>query len=177
MTGAWKEALGNTGVGLLVSLLFVACSRSEPPPVASEAAPSAAPVDRLAPGELVPGTEKAFSIVLPRGVRIDQALTDVVFASGSVNASDVANYIRARVQGGTVSVGAFATVFDQVKAIDDPVRSLFVRIFPGPSGQGARIEVRNVTPPAAPSLSSTAERWKQFGLDPSGKLLDPQHLH
>jgi hypothetical protein len=141
-----------------------------------EPPPSARPADRLAPGELIPGDKKAFTILLPRDVKVDQALTNVVFASSQVSASDLANYVRARVRDGTVNVGATATVFDQVKAVDDPIRTLFIRILPGPSGRGARIEVRDVTPPTFPALSSTAERWKQFGLSPDGKFIDPQHL-
>lgn len=137
---------------------------------------SAAPVDRLAPGELVPGTAKAFALVLPRDLKVDQALTDVVFASGPVNATDLANYVRARVRDGEVSVGATATVFDKVRAIDAPSRLLFVRIFPGPMGNGARLEVRNVTPPPLQDLPNEEARWKQVGLSPDGRLLDPQHL-
>jgi hypothetical protein len=174
MGPAWKSN-GGKGVGLVFALLLPACRRHEAA-IAAEPPPSAAPVDHLAAGELVAGDRKAFTLVLPRDVRVDQGLTDVVFASGLVSASDLANYIRHRVRDGTVSVGATATIFDQVKAVDDPGRTLFIRIVAGPNGQGARIEVRDVTPPLEPNLSGTAERWRQFGLDPNGKLLDPQHL-
>jgi hypothetical protein len=160
---------------LLLAVLALACQKrahdEPPPPVAS-----ATPVDRLAPGELIPGDKKAFDILLPRDVKIDQALTEVVYASGPVEATDLANYVRARVREGSVSVGASATVFDQVKAIDDSSRLLFIRIYPGPMGRGARMEMRNVTPPPLPDLPSPAERWKQMGLTPEGKVLDPKHL-
>ena len=43
---------------------------------------SAVPVDHLATGELLEGSAKAFGLVLPRGVRIDAAFSDVVYASG-----------------------------------------------------------------------------------------------
>jgi hypothetical protein len=169
---------GGKGLGwLCLALLVVACRRHEAAGIAADPPPSAAPVDHLAPGELIAGEKRAFTIVLPRDLNVDQVLTDVVFASGLVSASDLANYVRGRVRDGTVSVGATATIFDQVKAVDDPGRTLFIRIFPGPSGRGARIEIRDVTPPVSPSLSSTAERWRQFGLDPDGKLLDSRHLH
>ncbi len=160
---------------LLLVLGALACQRhahDDPEPPAA----SAVPVDRLAPGELIPGDKTAFAILLPREVTIDQALTEVVFASGPVGASDLANYMRPRVRDGSVSIGASATVFDQVKAVDDPSRLLFIRIFPGPMGRGARMEIRNVTPPPLPDLPSTAERWKQMGLTPEGKVLDPKHL-
>jgi hypothetical protein len=160
---------------LLTVLAALACQKRAQVDPAPPAA-SATPVDRLAPGELIPGDQKAFAILLPRDVKIDQALTEVVFASGPVEATDLANYMRARVREGSVSVGASATVLDQVKAVDDPSRLLFVRIFPGPMGRGARMEIRNVTPPPLPDLPSPAERWKQMGLTPEGKVLDPKHL-
>jgi hypothetical protein len=156
------------------SLAGIGC----PKPKLEEKAPPAAsaPIDRLAPGELIPGDQKAFGLVLPRDLKVDQALTEVVYASGPVGASDLANYVRPRVNGGTVSVGATATVFDQVTTLEDASRLLFVRIFAGPMGRGARIEIRNVTPPPLPNLPSVEERWKQMGLSPQGKILDPQHL-
>jgi hypothetical protein len=176
MSGAVHEAcVKGRALAVVVALLLggLSCKKPEgdPPPVAS-----AAPVDRLAPGELIPGTKKAFAIVLPRDLTIDQALTEVIYASGPVGASDLANFIRSRVQDGDVSVGATATVFDHVRAIDDPSRLLFIRIYPGPMGRGARMEVRNVTPPPVPNLPSEEERWKQMGLSPDGKILDPHHL-
>jgi hypothetical protein len=177
-TPSWR-ARGKCRATLLLLPVFavVACHRHEPEPDLALPAASAAPVDRLAPGELIPGDKKAFAILLPREVTVDQALTEVVFASGPVGASDLANYVRARVRDGAVSVGASATVFDQVKAIDDPSRLLFIRIFSGPMGRGARMEVRNITPPPPqPNSPSPAERWKQMGLGPDGRVLDPTHL-
>jgi hypothetical protein len=109
-------------------------------------------------------------------LQVDQALTDVVFASGPINAADLANYVRARVTEGDVSVGATATVFDKVKVNGAPNRLLFVRIYAGPMGRGAHVEVRDVTPPPLPDLPNVESRWKQVGLSPDGKLLDPQHL-
>jgi hypothetical protein len=152
------------------------CKRHEPDTDLAQSAASALPVDRLAPGELVQGDQKVFAIVLPRDMKVDQALPDVTYASGPIGASDLANYVRARVRDGVVTVGATATVFDKVRANDDPSRLLFIRIFSGPMGRGARMEVRNVTPPPLPNLPNEAERWKQMGLTPDGKILDPTHL-
>jgi hypothetical protein len=170
--GGWGQGFALS----LVATLALACRGNGNAVDAAPPAVSAAPVDTLAPGELIPGTAKAFSIVLPRDLNVDQALTDVVFASGPVNATDLANYVRARVRDGDVSVGATATVFDKVKAIDAPNRLLFIRIFAGPMGRGAHIEVRDVTPPPLPDLPNEESRWKQVGLTPDGRLLDPQHL-
>ncbi len=163
----------------LLLLVLASCRRHEAP--AEPAAPpvSALPADRLAPGELIPGDKKAFGIVLPRDLHVDQSLPSLFYASGPVNASDLANYVRARVKGGDVSVGAAATVFDGVTVDSDADagRILVVRVFPGPMGRGAHIEVRDVTPPPVPQASSTAERWRRMGLTPEGRVLDPTQLH
>jgi hypothetical protein len=170
--GRW----GRTLAALLLPALAFAChGKGDAGDVGAPDA-SAPPLDRLAPGELIPGTTKAFGLVLPRDLVVDQALTDVVFASGPVDAADLANYVRARVRDGDVSVGATATVFDKVKAVDVPNRLLFARIFSGPMGRGAHIEIRDVTPPPLPDLPNVESRWKQVGLSPDGRLLDPQHL-
>jgi hypothetical protein len=180
MSGALRRAsCGWRALGTRLAFLLplvLACKKHEPEAGRAPPAASAPPVDRLAPGELVTGDKKAFAIALPRDLTIDQALPEVVFASGPVGASDLANYVRARVRDGAVTVGATATVFDQVKPIDDPSRLLYIRIFSGPMGRGARMEVRNVTPPPLPNLPNEAERWKQMGLSPDGRILDPKHL-
>jgi hypothetical protein len=180
MSGALRKAsCVRYGIPATIALcLFcvLACKRREPEADRAQPAASAPPVDRLAPGELIPWDKKAFAIVLPRDLTVDHALPEVVWASGPVGASDLANYVRARVRDGAVTVGATATVFDQVKPIDDPSRLLYIRIFSGPMGRGARMEVRNVTPPPLPNLPNEEERWKQMGLSPDGKILDPKHL-
>jgi hypothetical protein len=176
MTHACLRGRRTSFAVFLLTALAFACHGTGDAVDAGASEVGAAPLDRLAPGELIPGTTKAFALVLPRDLHVDQALTDVVFASGPVDAADLANYVRARVRDGDVSVGATATVFDKVKAIDAPARLLFVRIFSGPMGRGAHIEVRDVTPPPVPDLPNEESRWKQVGLRPDGQLLDPQHL-
>lgn len=177
MIGLGPGGLRRCLVFSLLTTLALACRQERVDAIdAAPPALSAAPVDRLAPGELIPGTTKAFGLLLPRDLHVDQALTDVLFASGPVNAADLANYVRARVSGGEVSVGATATVFDKVKGVGAPNRLLFVRIYAGPMGRGAHIEVRDVTPPPLPDLPNVESRWKEVGLSPNGKLLDPQHL-
>ena len=77
--------------------------------VAPSASASAAASDHLAPGELVEGKEKAFGLVLPRDLRLQKSFQSVVFAWGPSNATDVSNYVRARVKDGTVSAGTVGT--------------------------------------------------------------------
>jgi hypothetical protein len=179
--GAARADRLGVALGVLTGILgLAACHRERPDPAPApapaSAAPSAPPVDRLAAGELIAGEAKAFGLVLPRDVKIDHALGDVVFASGPMSASDLANYVRARVRDGQVTIGATATIFDHVMVTIDPSRPIFVRIFSGPMGRGARMEIRDLTPPPQPSGLSPDERWKRLGLTPEGKVLDPTHL-
>ncbi len=141
-------------------------------------APSAsATVDRLAPGELVDGPFRAFELKLPAGMQIREAFTSVVYASGPVDARQLANYLRAQVKGGSVNVGAAATVFDHVTVPANAKRILRLRVDAVGQGHAARLEVRDVTPPVLPPAPDDAERWRRAGLSPDGKLLDPSHLH
>ena len=156
------------GAGALLLGVF-ACKREEELPVVPAASASVAPappVDHLATGELLEGTEKAFELWLPRGMRVDGAFVDVVYASGTVPSDALANYVRARVRDGKVVTGATGTVFDRVRIPAAPDVELAIYVRPAP--QGSSIEIRNVT--------DENERWKAAGLKPGGGVLDPTHL-
>jgi hypothetical protein len=158
----------------LVALL-AGCDKKDPPPASTESTAPASPVDHLAPGEVPEGKDKAFALVLPRGVTVEHSFVDVIFARGTVPAELLANYVRTRVQDGKVTVGAGRTVFDQVKVPSDPKRLLHIRIDPAADGIGARIEVRDVTPPPPDNLPDEESRWRSAGLKPNGEQLDPKH--
>jgi hypothetical protein len=165
----------------LFALSAAACKKEEtvdttivdrpPPPVVD-----AAPPDHLGEGELLEGTQKAFGILLPRRLKIDQAFVDVVFASGEARPDAVANYIRARVRMGTVHIGAANTLFERVQVPENPGREISIRVATGDNGRGCVVELRDVTPPK-PLEGSETDKWRAVGLSPDGKLLDPQHLH
>lgn len=158
-------------------LLAAGCRKDEAepaPPAAAAVADAATPRDRLAPDELLEGTQKAFGLTLPRQVRVDQAFVDVVYASGEPRADAVANYVRARVRSGTVRVGAASTLFEHVQIPGSPGREYSIRVAQGERGEGCRIDLRDVTPPIMPPTE--AERWRAVGLSPQGKILDPTHL-
>lgn len=144
--------------------------RDAPSPSAS------ATVDRLAPGELVDGPLRAFDLKLPEGMQIREAFGTVVYAWGPVDPMRLANYLRAQVKGGSISVGAAATVFDQVTVPADAKRILRLRVDAAGQGRSAHLEVRDVTPPPPQPAADDAERWKRAGLTPDGKLIDPAHL-
>ncbi len=167
---------------LLATTLLVACQRDDevvmPAATAAPSASAAAPVDHLAPGELLEGSERAFELPLPRGVHVDGRFVDVVYASGDVPPDALANYVRARVRDGKAITGATGTVFDRVRipAAPDTYLAIFVRPGPTQPATTSVLEIRNVTEPKAPSLPDEDSRWKAAGLKPGGGMLDPTHL-
>jgi hypothetical protein len=165
---------------LAAAVLLGAACHDEPAvetqPTASAAPSATPPVDHLAKGELLEGSAVALVLPLPRGMRIDHAFANVVYASGPFPPEDVANYFRARVRDGSVTPGASATVFESVRFQGSPDTLLTIRVQPGPGGFGSTsVEVRNVTPAPAPDLPNEESRWKAAGLKPNGELLDPKH--
>lgn len=143
---------------------------------APSASATAAPIDHLAPGELLEGTDKAFGMVLPRGMRVVHGFDDLIVASGSPPADKVTNYVRARVKDGKITVGARATVFDHVRTPAAPDLELSIKVEPADGMEGTRVEVRKLTMPKAPELPNDEERWRAAGLRPDGRPLDPKKL-
>ena len=147
-----------------------------PAPAASAAAvaaQAARPVDHLAPDELLEGTDKAFDVTLPRGLRIDGAFSDDILTSGPFAVHPLAEYFRAHLQGGDLREGSVSATFDHVTAPgkDRPLSVHITKVF-----DSARVEIQDVTPPPIPQLPDDAARWKRVGLTPSGRVLDPTHL-
>src|SRR4051812_10196355 len=101
----------GTASRLLVALsvvMIVACRKNDKTALDEAAAgpaqapASTRPVDHLGAGELVEGSERAFGLVLPRDVRVESRIVDLVLADANVAPEAVANYVRARVREGTV---------------------------------------------------------------------------
>lgn len=171
-------------MALLLLGAMCACKNDEVTVVgAASAMPSASavPVDHLASGELLEGSAKAFGLVLPRGIRVDAAFADVVYASGPVSDEAVVTYVRARVREGKLVRPDFAgdgrTVFDHVRMPALPDREFEIKVGADHgSAFATKIEVRDVTPTKAPSLPDEAARWRNAGLNPNGGVADPTHL-
>ncbi len=142
---------------------------SQPPP---------APVDRLAPGELPPGEEQVFGLVLPEGMVVQGRFDDTGLAYGAVDADDVANYVRSRVLVERVEIGAARTIFPAVRIVNgDPARSYRIEVLR--DGAGTRLIVQDLTPaPPPPKLDgmSDADRWRHAGFSPDGKPLNLKAL-
>ena len=167
--------------GCAAIVLSAACHGSSPSgdapaPTASAAAVAAAtvPADHLAPGELLEGTDRAFDVLLPQGLHVDGTFVDVVMTSGPLTMHPLVEYFRAHVRNGDLREGAASATFDHVTAPDKPDRPLAIHILK--AGDGAHVEIRDVTPPKLQPLLDEPARWKQVGLTPSGRILDPTHL-
>ncbi len=175
--------MNKLGVFVFFGVLFCACKREPEVTVidAPQVSASAKPVDHLAPKELLEGDAKAFGLTLPRGVRLDQSFADVAYASGAVDTEAAVQYIRARVREGKMIAPDFAgdgkTTFDHVRVPARPDKDLVVCVKPGKGAVGVtQFEVRDVTPTKAPELPDEAARWRNAGLTPEGRVLDPTKL-
>lgn len=134
----------------------------------------APPVDHLAPGELVEGTDQALGILLPEGVRVDESFGKVVYASGAVTVHPLVSYLRTKLQDGNVREGESSATFEHVTVRGTTERPLSIHI--AEVRRKAIIEIRDVTEQPAPNLPDETARWKNVGLTPNGRIADPTHL-
>ncbi len=167
----------------LLLLAFAACRRDSDVTVIvpADSATKAKPVDHLAPNELLEGSEKAFGLTLPRGMHVDRSFADVAYASGHVDTRAAVEYVRTRVREGKMIEPSFAgdgkTTFDHVRVPAMPDKQLVISVRPAAGAAFiTQIELRDVTPTKAPELPDEAARWRNAGLAPNGRVLDPTHL-
>ncbi len=180
----WPGPLRVAAGALTLATMVAACHRSEPPAEDTQGPPSgqlpaasAAPIvpsDHLAPGELVEGTRQAFGVTLPRVLQVRATFVDAVYANGPASIDALVPYFRKRLRGGTFTKATSVATFQHTHAEGQPGRDLEVHI--ATSSEGATVELRDTTPPAAPVLPDEAARWKRLGLTTSGRPIDPTHL-
>lgn len=137
-----------------------------PAPVAS--AEEKKPVDHLAAGEMLPGTERAFALVLPRGFRVRARFAESVLAEGEGTAVNLGAYVAARVKDGHATVQPAKAAFDAVRVPEEPGRVLGIRIEETAPGF-CTVQINDDTPPPDPG-GDVAERMKRIGRSPDGKL-------
>ena len=157
-------------------LFALGCSKKEPPRPMLPPTPSttALSADRLLPGELAEGKQKAMGLAVPRDMELLRVFDDSAVARGRVGAEAVANYVRSRVDAATAEIGAARTVFPRAHVKGQPADKV-VRIEVVQELDGTQLLVRDVTPhPAEPGLSED-ERWRKAGVVP-GKPFDPNAL-
>jgi hypothetical protein len=177
-----RSAIAALSLAAFVSASLFGCKGSDEDVVKARAAASgapvaasAAPVDHLAPGELVEGKEVAYGVALPRDADRIKTVAPSVYGHVRAAPSAVQAYFQARVSGGKVTrdpLGSSITI-DQAHAADPNV-ALYIRIDHDPDG--ARFEVRDATPPPPELHANDEERWRANGLKPNGAI-DPTTLH
>lgn len=180
-TGAtWLKALAIAG-----AFAAVACKK----PVAEEAPVPAAPVDHLTPGDQPLGKEKAFTLPLPLAASVASRFGDTVHVVSPLTPEELTAFVRIHTREApqkkakaapamVADAGAKSAQLDDVVAVEDKSRHLYISIRPAGLVDGNRSEmfVRDGTPPPAEPGLTEAERWKRAGLTPDGKLLDPKHM-
>jgi hypothetical protein len=164
---------------LLACWLCASChAKSEPAGGAAGSAVAAKPgtskpVDRLAPDELAAGNAEVWGFVVPREMQVEHRYKEVTHLIGRVKPDALANYVRERVIVSHVEIGAARTIFPdaRIKAGKaDRVYELEVVPEPGLT----RLVIRDTTPPKIQPGLTDAERWRQAGLTPEGRPLDPK---
>jgi hypothetical protein len=172
-------ALGRSNpLGWLVAsasfaLAATSCSK-DPDPPAPVQVPQAPPkpVDHLAVGELVESDVKAFGLPLPRSFLVITRITQQVSGEVAAQPEDVANYFRARVGSGKITVGTTSTTFSHVRPKADPKRTLDVRV--EKAKNGTRVDIFEViVVDEGPTPTTQADALKKVGLGPNGRP-DPQ---
>jgi hypothetical protein len=166
------------GRALVGSALLVAlgCGKKEAPKSTLPPTPSATALsaDRLLPGELAEGHEKAMGLAVPRDMRLLRVFDDSAVARGRVAADAVSNYVRRRVDTSTAEIGAARTVFPKAHVKGQPAEKL-VRIEVVQDVDSTELLLRDVTPHAAEPGLSEDDRWRKAGVVP-GKPFDPNAL-
>jgi hypothetical protein len=173
----------GVAVAVAVAVLGLGCSKSSPAPGevqpwSSTLAPLAStppPVDHLGKDELIEGTERAFGVALPRGLAVEQRYPDTVYASGPMTVHALVLYFGPRLHGGSLRESDTVATFERVSAPGlPPDTELTVHLTMGVGKTSAAIS--STTYPSAPVLPDEESRWRQTGLTPGGKVLDPTHL-
>ncbi len=146
-----------------------------PPGGATAPVATAPPLDHLAQGELVEGTEQAFGLTLPSGVHVESSDLGDVRAVGLVTLHSFVKYLRTHVQESNLDEGDQYADLHKVKLHGKPGELYEMHLSPA-GFRGTMLLVQDVTSKAMPDLPNEAERWKAAGLTPNGKILDPTHL-
>jgi len=162
---------------LAACLLCASChSKAGSAPAGSASALASAqakPLDRLAADELAAGNAQVWGFAVPRDMRIEHRYVETAHLVGPVKPDALANYVRDRVVVSHVEIGAGRTVFPDARikgGAADRVYELDVVPEPGQT----RLVIKDTTPMKVTPGLTDAERWRQAGLTPEGRPLDPK---
>ena len=149
-------------------------SRNEAvPAVVTSAASTPKPIDRLAPDELAAGNAEVWGFAVPREMQVEHRYQQVTHLIGHVKPAALANYVRERVIVSHVEIGAARTIFPDARIRGGaPDRVYELEVIPEPGL--TRLTIRDTTPPKVEPGLTDAERWRQAGLTPEGRPLDPK---
>ncbi len=173
-----KRALSLlAGVALAGSLL--GCKRGDGAAAGASAQPSASvappPVDRLAPGELAPGKRQVFGFVVPQQMTVLSHSPERALLEGDVEAGEVIDYVRTRVEVSHVEIGAGRTIFPRAHIKDGPPDRVYqLEIIPDRRRTTMTIEDTTPRPKDTENISQE-ERWRRAGRRPDGSV-DPMLL-
>lgn len=134
-------------------------------------------MDRLAPGELAPGTETLYGLVLPRGMHVSARFPGIAHATGPLRPEDVSNYVRDRVDVKRFELGAAGTVFPAVH-VEGGAPDKTYRIEVLSAGNATEVVMHDLTPlppKVGGPAESEADKWKRAGYKPNGAPLDPMN--
>jgi len=163
-------------LALLACWLCASChAKSELDPAGlARAKPAASkPIDRLAPDELAAGNAEVFGFAVPREMQVEHRYKEATHLVGPVKPDALANYVRERVIVSHVEIGAGRTIFPDARIKDGaPDRVYELDVIPEPGI--TRLIIRDTTRPKVEPGLTDAERWRQAGLTPEGRPLDPK---
>jgi hypothetical protein len=146
--------------------------RAAPQP--SKPRPPAKPVDRLAAGELAPGSDLLFGMAVPKGMRVTRKFPDAAYLEGQVESTALVQYLRERVDTAGVELTPSRATFHRAIIKGQPGRVYKIEIVQ--KGLTSELVMRDVTRPPATEGISEAERWRRAGLTPDGKLIGQDEL-
>jgi hypothetical protein len=131
------------------------------------------PVDRLAPDELSAGNAEVWGFAVPREMQVEHRYKEVTHLIGPVKPDALANYVRERVVVSHVEIGAARTIFPDARIKAGKADRVYeLEVIPEPGI--TRLVIRDTTPPKIQPGLTDAERWRQAGLTPEGRPLDPK---
>jgi len=134
----------------------------------------AQPLDRLLPGELAEGRDKALGLPVPRDMRVLRSFRDSAVVRGRVDSDALTDYVRKRVSASTVQTSAERTTFARVHVNGEaPERQVKIDIVR--DSEATMLFVDDITPPQPLPGLSDDERWRRAGVNP-GNPLDPTKL-
>ncbi|HET7543005.1 MAG TPA: hypothetical protein VFK05_24195 [Polyangiaceae bacterium] len=168
-----------SGLAFLACCLCASChTKSEPSPSAVGSALTSnqalrKPVDRLAPDELAAGNAEVWGFAVPREMQVEHRYKEATHLIGPVKPDALANYVRERVVVSHVEIGAARTIFPDARIKGGAVDHVYeLEVIPEPGI--TRLIIRDTTPPKVVPGLTDAERWRQAGLTPEGRPLDPK---